>query len=246
MRLVSHHNGCTQGATLDPTKTARRGGCSCPRHGGRDRGAVVAGRPAVPSWPRRLSCCPLTPSGPPGRIGQESVPSWAWSSMPDSAATRSDVHRRGVRAPTCPVPPRWSSPRCPAPAVRLLPRNRRLGALRPVPRGGRHGASACPPRRTSTTIEGRLARRSATPSLRTRTASGTAARTCSRPIDPTLTPELQYVALLEDRHLVLTSDTSDVLGVGSKAATGDSDQVADADGPRRSRRRAAGRCHVHR
>ena len=48
-------------------------------------------------------------------------------------------------------------------------------------------------------------------------------------IDPTLTPELQYVALLEDQHLVLTSDTADYLAKATKAATGDGDRVAGAD-----------------
>lgn len=48
-------------------------------------------------------------------------------------------------------------------------------------------------------------------------------------IDPTLTPELQYVALLEDQHLVLTSDAEAYLGTAMKSATGDGDHLTSAD-----------------
>jgi len=42
-------------------------------------------------------------------------------------------------------------------------------------------------------------------------------------IDPSLTPELQYVALLEDQHLVLSSDTSAYLARAVEVASGDAD-----------------------
>lgn len=40
-------------------------------------------------------------------------------------------------------------------------------------------------------------------------------------IDPTITPELQYVAVLDDQHLVVTSDTLGYARTAVKAATGD-------------------------
>lgn len=39
-------------------------------------------------------------------------------------------------------------------------------------------------------------------------------------LDPTISPELQYVALLADQHLVVTSDTSGYLGTAVAAASG--------------------------
>jgi len=45
-------------------------------------------------------------------------------------------------------------------------------------------------------------------------------------IDPTLTPEVQYVALLADQHLVLTSDTTSYLSTAVAAATGDGDHLS--------------------
>ena len=44
--------------------------------------------------------------------------------------------------------------------------------------------------------------------------------------DPTLTPELQYVSLLEDRGLVVTSDNAEYAAVAARAATGDGDTLA--------------------
>jgi hypothetical protein len=48
-------------------------------------------------------------------------------------------------------------------------------------------------------------------------------------IDPTLSPELQYVALLADQHLVLTSDTDAYLAGAVKSASGDADRLTGAD-----------------
>lgn len=45
---------------------------------------------------------------------------------------------------------------------------------------------------------------------------------------PDLTPELQYVTLLADEHLVLTSDTAGYLAQAVKAATGETDDEPDA------------------
>jgi len=49
-------------------------------------------------------------------------------------------------------------------------------------------------------------------------------------IDPTITPELEYVAVLADEHLVLTSDSPDYLARAVDAATGDTDSL-DSSGP---------------
>ena len=49
----------------------------------------------------------------------------------------------------------------------------------------------------------------ATTSPRRTTASGTAVSTWWPQLDPTITPELQYVVLLEDQGLVVTSDNAD-------------------------------------
>ncbi len=49
-------------------------------------------------------------------------------------------------------------------------------------------------------------------------------------LDPTLTPEVQYVALLEDQGLVVTSDTSSYAAEAAKVARGDGDSVASVDG----------------
>jgi hypothetical protein len=46
-------------------------------------------------------------------------------------------------------------------------------------------------------------------------------------IDPTITPELQYVAVLADRHLVVTSDEESYAKVASAVALGDGDSLAD-------------------
>ena len=48
-------------------------------------------------------------------------------------------------------------------------------------------------------------------------------------IDPTLTPELQYVALLADQHLVLTSDTAGYLDTALRSATGSTDGLTGVD-----------------
>ncbi len=49
-------------------------------------------------------------------------------------------------------------------------------------------------------------------------------------IDPTITPELQYVALLADQHLVVTSDTLGYAGKAARVAAGDGDAAASVDG----------------
>jgi len=46
-------------------------------------------------------------------------------------------------------------------------------------------------------------------------------------IDPTITPELQYVAVLADRHLIVTSDTEDYAKEAAAAAEGRADTLAD-------------------
>jgi len=48
-------------------------------------------------------------------------------------------------------------------------------------------------------------------------------------IDPTLTPEVQYVVLLADQHLVLSSDTTSYLETARAAATGDADHLSGVD-----------------
>ena len=45
-------------------------------------------------------------------------------------------------------------------------------------------------------------------------------------IDPTITPELQYVVLLEDQGLVVTSDTAAYAAAAADAARGDRDSLA--------------------
>ena len=47
-------------------------------------------------------------------------------------------------------------------------------------------------------------------------------------IDPTITPELQYVAVLADQHLVVTSDTETYAKEAAEVAEGDADSLADA------------------
>lgn len=49
-------------------------------------------------------------------------------------------------------------------------------------------------------------------------------------LDPTLTPEVQYVALLEDQGLVVTSDTASYAAVAAKVARGDGDSAASVKG----------------
>ena len=49
-------------------------------------------------------------------------------------------------------------------------------------------------------------------------------------IDPTITPELQYVVLLQGEGKVVTSDNPDYVVVAAKAARGDADSVASVDG----------------
>ena len=49
-------------------------------------------------------------------------------------------------------------------------------------------------------------------------------------LDPTLTPELQYVALLADQGLVVTSDTEDYLASSVRAASGDTDGLVSKAG----------------
>jgi hypothetical protein len=46
-------------------------------------------------------------------------------------------------------------------------------------------------------------------------------------IDPTITPELQYVAVLADRHLVVTSDGESYAGIAAATAQGDRDSLGD-------------------
>ena len=48
-------------------------------------------------------------------------------------------------------------------------------------------------------------------------------------IDPTITPELQYVVLLKDRHLVVSSDSRTYAAVAGKVAQGDGDSLAGVD-----------------
>ena len=135
--------------------------------------------------------------------------------MPALAATRSGHSPTRRSSGTCPVPPRWSSPRLPCTRSTASPPQPPTGSSTASPARGPPWCFACPPRRTST---------------RSRVASTGLGYT--RPqeeggvwdggedlipsIDPTLTPELQYGSrpCPEDRHLVLTSDTSDLLGVG--------------------------------
>ena len=49
-------------------------------------------------------------------------------------------------------------------------------------------------------------------------------------IDPTITPELQYVVLLADRGLVVTSDTAAYAAEAARAASGDSPSLGEDDG----------------
>jgi hypothetical protein len=51
-------------------------------------------------------------------------------------------------------------------------------------------------------------------------------------IDPTITPELQYVAVLADRHLVVTSDLESYAGVAAATALGERDSLGDASSTR--------------
>jgi uncharacterized membrane protein len=46
-------------------------------------------------------------------------------------------------------------------------------------------------------------------------------------IDPSLTPEVQYVVLLADQHLVVTSDSASYVATAAKAARGDAKTLAD-------------------
>jgi hypothetical protein len=49
-------------------------------------------------------------------------------------------------------------------------------------------------------------------------------------IDPTITPELQYVVLLADRGLVVTSDTAGYAAEAARAASGEAPTLGEADG----------------
>ncbi len=49
-------------------------------------------------------------------------------------------------------------------------------------------------------------------------------------IDPTITPELQYVVLLADRGLVVSSDNAGYAAEAARAASGDSPSLGDKDG----------------
>ena len=51
-------------------------------------------------------------------------------------------------------------------------------------------------------------------------------------IDPTITPELQYVAVLADRHLVVTSDLESYAALAAATALGDRDSLADVSSTR--------------
>ena len=49
-------------------------------------------------------------------------------------------------------------------------------------------------------------------------------------LDPTISPELQYVALLADQGLVVTSDTAEYAASAAKVASGDGSSFAGVDG----------------
>ncbi len=49
-------------------------------------------------------------------------------------------------------------------------------------------------------------------------------------LDPTLTPEVQYIALLEDQGLVVTSDSASYAASAAKVASGDGDSSASRSG----------------
>jgi hypothetical protein len=51
-------------------------------------------------------------------------------------------------------------------------------------------------------------------------------------IDPTITPELQYVAVLADQHLIVTSDDEAYARTAAAVARGDGDSLADDPGTR--------------
>jgi hypothetical protein len=51
-------------------------------------------------------------------------------------------------------------------------------------------------------------------------------------IDPTITPELQYVAVLADRHLIVTSDEESYAKVAVATALGDQDSLGDVPATR--------------
>jgi len=51
-------------------------------------------------------------------------------------------------------------------------------------------------------------------------------------IDPTITPELQYVAVLADQHLIVTSDEESYAKVAAEAALGDRPSLADESATR--------------
>lgn len=51
-------------------------------------------------------------------------------------------------------------------------------------------------------------------------------------IDPTITPELQYVAVLADQHLIVTSDVQSYAKEAVAAAMGDSDSLGDLESTR--------------
>lgn len=48
-------------------------------------------------------------------------------------------------------------------------------------------------------------------------------------IDPTITPELQYVAVLADEHLIVTSDTEEYAKTAAAVARGDKPSLGDVD-----------------
>ena len=49
-------------------------------------------------------------------------------------------------------------------------------------------------------------------------------------IDPSISPELQYVALLADQGLVVSSDTADFAATAARVASGDANSFASVDG----------------
>ena len=49
-------------------------------------------------------------------------------------------------------------------------------------------------------------------------------------IDPSISPELQYVTLLEDQGLVVSSDTADFAATAARVASGDTNSFASVDG----------------
>ncbi len=109
------------------------------------------------------------------------------------------------------------------------PGQRPVGGLRPGSQGRDDGAEGAPTVPTSTCWPTTCAP-TATPSPRTDDGVWKGGVDLVAQLDPTLTPELQYVALLEDEGLVVTSDTPAYAATLPKVASGDGDSVASRDG----------------